>query len=77
MQLPQHGAARSLSESFLDAVQPQVVILQADAANRRGDPDTSTLAALDDAVPLFRTDEQGVIHLWTDGSTLYVQPGHE
>jgi competence protein ComEC len=74
MQLPQHGTARSLSESFLDAVQPQVVVLQSDPANRRGDPDTSTLALLDASLPLFRTDEQGALHLWTDGQTLWMLP---
>ena len=74
MQLPQHATARSLSESFLEAVQPQVVVLQSDPANRRGDPDTSTLAMLDASLPLFRTDEQGVLHLWTDGQMLWVLP---
>lgn len=73
LHLPQHGTQRSLSESFLSAVQPQAVILQSDAANRRGDPALDTLALLGDT-PLFRTDETGALHLWTDGETLWVQP---
>ena len=73
MQLPQHGAARSLDETFLQQVQPRVTILQADVANRRGDPDPDTLSLLDEDVPLFRTDEQGGLHFWTDGSSLWVQ----
>lgn len=73
MQLPQHGTVRSLSDDFLSAVQPQVAILQSDIANRRGDPDASTLAQLGDIHP-FRTDESGTLHLWTDGRTLWVLP---
>jgi competence protein ComEC len=72
MQLPQHGAIRSLADAFLSAVQPQVVMVQADATNRRGDPDPDTLAMLND-VPIYRTDESGTLHLWTDGANLWAQ----
>lgn len=72
LQLPQHGAARSLDEDFLAAVQPQVALLQADPANRNGDPSADTLEILGD-IPLFRTDESGTLHLWTDGKRLTVQ----
>jgi competence protein ComEC len=72
MQLPQHGAARSLDADFLAAVQPSVIVAQIDPANRRGDPDASTLELLD-GIPLYRTDTQGGIHFWTDGRELWVQ----
>lgn len=71
MQLPQHGTARSLLPEFLDAVQPQMVVVQADRANRRGDPDPDVLALLPESVPVLRTDEYGVVHFWTDGETLW------
>ena len=71
MQIPQHGAARALDAEFLRMVQPQVALLQSDIANRRGDPDPDTLALID-GIPLFRTDEMGTIHLFTDGRTLSV-----
>jgi competence protein ComEC len=71
-QLPQHGAARSLDDTFLAAAQPQLVILQADRANRNGDPDADTLALLG-TTPIFRTDSGGTIHLWTDGRDLWVE----
>jgi competence protein ComEC len=70
LQLPQHGRVRSLNEDFLAAVQPQLVILQSDPTNRLGDPNPDTLALLGD-VPLLRTDQQGTIHLWTDGRELW------
>lgn len=72
LQLPQHGTTRSLSLAFLEAVQPQVAIVQIDSANQRGDPDLDTLAMLPD-IPVFRTDEMGTIHLWTDGTHLWVE----
>ena len=71
MQIPQHGAARALDAEFLRLVQPQVALLQSDVGNRRGDPDPDTLALLN-GLPLFRTDELGTIHLYTDGESLQV-----
>jgi competence protein ComEC len=73
MQLPTHGAARSLDETFLAMLQPSVIVAQIDPANRRGDPDADVLALLP-AVPLLRTDELGTIHFWTDGENLWYQP---
>jgi competence protein ComEC len=70
MQLPQHGAARSLDDEFLLAVQPQAIVLQADRANRRGEPSEDSLAAVGN-LPLFRTDEDGTLHFWTDGKSLW------
>jgi beta-lactamase superfamily II metal-dependent hydrolase len=69
-QIPRHGHAHALYATFLAAVQPQVVLLQSDAANLRGDPDPDTLTLFGD-IPLFRTDHQGTIHLWTDGQLLW------
>lgn len=71
MQIPQHGSARALNDEFLEQVQPQVVVLQSDVANRRGDPDPDTLAKFK-GLPLFRTDEGGTVHIWTDGATLHI-----
>lgn len=70
MQLPAQGTARSLSEKFFEAVQPSAVVLQSDPANLRGDPDPDVLALLGD-VQLFRTDDGGTVHFWTDGETLW------
>ncbi len=69
-QLPNHGGVRSLSESFLSAVQPQLVVIQSDPTNRIGDPNEDTLALLGET-PTLRTDVSGVIHVWTDGQELW------
>lgn len=76
LQLPRQGSIRSLNEDFLAAVQPSLILLQSDEANLRGDPDPDMLAMLPD-VPLYRTDQHGIIHLWTDGRELWVQPEKE
>jgi len=73
LQLPEHGHIRSLNEAFLQAVQPQVAIVQADRANRLGDPDADTLRMLG-TIPVFRTDQSGTIYLSTDGKTLWYNP---
>ncbi len=72
LQVPQHAGTRAFSEAFLAAVQPQIALLQTDPANRRGDPNADTLALLG-TVPLYRTDESGTVHLWTDGTSLWVE----
>lgn len=71
LQAPQHATARSLDADFLAAVAPSAIIVQSAADNRRGDPNADTLA-LFGSVPLFRTDEAGALHVWTDGETMWV-----
>jgi competence protein ComEC len=73
VQLPQNGTQRSLSEGLLDALQPQIAWLQVDNANRRGDPAGDVLSLLEaqEQLTILRTDEQGTLHLWTDGHTLW------
>ncbi|MCY4464142.1 MAG: ComEC/Rec2 family competence protein [Chloroflexi bacterium] len=72
LQLPQHATRSSLDEEFLRRVQPQLAMVQIDAANRRGDPDPDTLDMLDEDLPVLRTDEAGTIHISTDGERLHV-----
>ena len=72
LQIPRHGGRAALDEAFLAAVQPQVALLQADPANRLGEPDPDTLAQIN-TLPVLRTDQQGTIHLWTDGAQLWTE----
>lgn len=72
LQLPQHGTQRSLDADFLAVVQPRAIVIQSDKANRRGDPHVDVLSLLPEGVPVFRTDEQGTIHLRTDGHRLLI-----
>lgn len=46
LQIPQHGTARAIDDDFLAAVQPQIVLLQCDVANRRDDPHPDTMVRI-------------------------------
>ncbi len=73
LQLPRHASRSSLDADFLRQVQPQLAMVQINATNTRGDPDSDTLAMLDDYdVPVLRTDELGTVHISTDGERLFV-----
>ena len=73
IQVPRHGAQGALSQAFIAQTQANLAILQADKANRLGDPHPDTLAQLG-TMPLLRTDTSGTLHLWTDGTTLWYLP---
>ena len=71
-QVPQHGRQSSLSQDFLNLVSPSLVIIQTDASNFFGDPDTDVLAMVE-PYPVLRTDQNGIVHIWTDGESLWSQ----
>ncbi len=73
LQIPDHGSAEALNTSFLTTVSPSVFTLQSNPASRFGDVNPDTLALLGD-LPLFRTDESGTLHFWTNGVELWVSP---
>ncbi|MCP4944278.1 MAG: MBL fold metallo-hydrolase, partial [Planctomycetaceae bacterium] len=69
-----HGSRTSSTLSFLQAVQPQIVIISAGADNRFGHPHEEVLdriAAVGAVV--LRTDELGTIELTTDGEVMWWQ----
>ncbi len=73
LQLPLHGAARSLEADFLRAARAQLAMVHVDPEdprNRRGDPDPDVLALLGDT-PLLRSDRNGALHFWSDGERLW------
>lgn len=72
LQLPQQATRNSLSAEFLQAVQPQVLLLQGERGNPRGDPDGDILNMVENIPHLLRTDEGGQVHLVSDGHRLWV-----
>lgn len=77
LQLPQGGTA--LEPAFLDAAQPQAVVMQNNSASRHLSEDVVALLdkTLLGEIPLFRTDGGGTLHLWTNGQRLWAvyEPG--
>lgn len=66
--LPRHGEARSLEGRFLDAVDPQVVIVVADI-NRPPDPD---LLAMLGGRTVYMTGRDGTLHLTSGGQNFSI-----
>jgi competence protein ComEC len=67
-----HGSCSSTTQPFLDAVNPQVVVISVGADNRFGHPCDEVLERLGD-LPVYRTDEQGAIEIITDGAQMWVE----
>jgi competence protein ComEC len=69
-----HGSKSSSIQPFLDAVRPRYALISAGEDNRFGHPHAEVLERLEAmGIPIFRTDQQGTIHLSTDGEQLWVE----
>jgi competence protein ComEC len=66
-----HGSKSSSGQPFLDAVQPQLAIIQVGAQNDYGHPHQEVLDRLA-GVPILRNDLHGRIHLASDGRQLWL-----
>jgi len=73
---PHHGSRTSSSEAFLEAVEPQVVVISVGEDNHFGHPSPAVIeryAAY--GLPVLRTDERGTIEFITDRERLWVETG--
>ena len=71
---PHHGSRTSSTEAFLEAVEPQVVVISVGEDNHFGHPSPEVMeryAAY--GLPVLRTDERGTIEFITDGRKLWVE----
>jgi competence protein ComEC len=71
---PHHGSRTSSSEAFLEAVDPQLVVISVGAENSFGHPSPEVIeryAAY--GLPVLRTDERGTIEFITDGEKLWIE----
>jgi len=67
-----HGARSSSSDLFLNAVNPQYVIISAGEGNRYGHPHVKVLdRAADIGAAVLRTDKMGTIEVITDGEQIW------
>jgi len=67
-----HGSKGSSGQAFLDAVQPQLAVIQVGAENRYGHPAPEILDRLA-GIPILRNDLHGRIHLTSDGQQLWLE----
>lgn len=71
---PHHGSKTSSSDSFLAAVNSQIVVISVGADNRFGHPAPEVLERYAaHGLTVLRTDERGTIEFSTDGQRLWVE----
>jgi competence protein ComEC len=70
--LADHGYAPVNPPDWINNLRPQVALLSVAAADRDGLPSPETLAALE-GYTLLRTDQNGWIHIETDGERMWVE----
>jgi competence protein ComEC len=69
-----HGSCSSTSPEFLEAVEPQVVVISVGADNDFGHPCADVLERLEGRdVPAYRTDERGTVEVVSDGTQVWVE----
>jgi competence protein ComEC len=72
LKVPHHGSCSSTTQRFLDAVDPELVVISVGAENTFGHPCDEVLERLGE-IPLYRTDEQGAVEIVTDGTRVWVE----
>ncbi len=72
LQLPGGGERRALADGLPLMTAPAWIIAQGDRLNRRYQPDSGEIARFSGA-NLLRTDIHGIIHIATDGVSVYVE----
>jgi competence protein ComEC len=73
LKVAHHGSDSSTSDAFVQAVNPQVAVIQVGADNRYGHPNSQTLDRLAGRT-ILRSDRDGRIHVWSDGTSMWVLP---
>jgi len=83
-----HGSCTSTTQEFLEAVDPDVMVISVGAENQFGHPCTEVLERLEaypeqstvlslsrdrKGLPVYRTDEQGVVEVVTDGVQVWME----
>lgn len=73
-----HGSSSSTSEKFLEAVSPDICVIQCGTGNSYGHPHAEILERLESfGAKCFRTDTNGTIIVYSDGDDIYVVPEKE
>lgn len=70
-----HGSTTASSEEFLEAVKPTQVVIQCGQDNSFGHPHLRIIKRLQRlGIDIFRTDNDGAVTIYSDGSTLFTNP---
>jgi len=73
LKVPHHGSATSSSQSFLDALQPDIAVISAGRGNPFGHPAPGVVERYKNVgAAVYRTDQDGAVSIETDGRTVRV-----
>jgi competence protein ComEC len=67
-----HHGSESSSQTFLDAVRPQVAVISVGQRNKFGRPAEEVLARLERTL-VYHTDENGTVTISSDGHKLWIE----
>ena len=74
MKLGHHGSSTSTGKDFLEAVSPDICIIQCGAGNKYGHPHADTIEAVKEAgAEWYSNDRDGTIVVYSDGERIYLQ----
>ncbi len=73
LKTPHHGADTSSTLAWLQAVQPQLAVIQVGKENSFGHPKPAILTRYRDlGIPILRTDQHGAVEIASDGQRFWV-----
>ena len=73
LKLGHHGSKTSTCSDYLDAVKPQLAVVNCGKGNKYNHPNNETLEKLESrGIPCFRTDKNGNIVIKSDGKVISV-----
>lgn len=68
-----HGSSTSTSEKFLEAVSPEICVIQCGEGNSYGHPHAEVLERLESrGIKYFRSDSSGTVTVYSDGEEIFV-----
>jgi competence protein ComEC len=72
LQAPHHGSRSSSTPDFVDAVNPNIVVISVGAGNIHGHPHPEVLDIFSErGIDVYRTDQLGHIVFRTNGERIY------
>lgn len=68
-----HGSSTSTSEKFLEAVSPEICVIQCGEGNSYGHPHAEVLERLESSgIKYYRNDSSGTVTVYSDGEEIFV-----
>ena len=68
-----HGSSTSTSEKFLEAVSPEICVIQCGEGNSYGHPHAEILERLESGgIKYYRNDSSGTVTVYSDGEEIFV-----